>query len=68
MDVTVELHCEKCGSANLSLPPQDDDASAIACNDCGEDNGTLAELRDELFACALQQGAEAKREELDRLP
>ena len=68
MDVTVELHCHKCGSANLSLPPREDEAGAIACNDCGEGHGTLAELRDELFACALQQGSEAKREELDRLP
>jgi len=67
MDVTVELHCENCGSANLSLPPAQDQASAIACNDCGEANGTLAELREDLFACALQQGAEAKREGLDRL-
>ena len=67
MDITVELHCEKCGSANLSLPPREDEASAIACNDCGENNGTLTELREELFACALQQGAEAKREELGRL-
>ena len=67
MDITVELHCDKCGSANLSLPPRDDEATAIACNDCGEANGTLAELREDLFACALQQGAEAKREELGRM-
>jgi hypothetical protein len=67
MDITVELHCEKCGSANLSLPPREDEAGAIACNDCGEANGTLGELRDELFECALQQGAEAKREGLGRL-
>jgi hypothetical protein len=68
MDVTVELHCDRCGSANLSLPAPEDSAGAIACNDCGEAHGTLAELRDELLACALQQGAEAKREGLDRLP
>jgi uncharacterized Zn finger protein len=67
MDITVELHCDKCGSANLSLPPREDESSTATCNDCGEANGTLAELREELFACALQQGAEAKREELDRL-
>ena len=67
MDITVELHCDKCGSANLSLPPREDETSAATCNDCGEANGTLAELREELFACALQQGAEAKREELGRL-
>jgi hypothetical protein len=67
MDITVELHCEKCGSANLSLPPREDEATPAICNDCGEANGTLAELREDLFACALQQGAEAKREELGRM-
>ena len=68
MDVTVELHCEKCGSANLTLPPAEDETSAIVCNDCSEENGTLAELKADLFACALQQSSQALREGLERLP
>ncbi|HEX8644320.1 MAG TPA: hypothetical protein VF702_10465 [Allosphingosinicella sp.] len=67
MDVTVELHCDKCGSANLSLPARDDEAGAIACNDCGAGQGTLGELREELLACALQQSSQALREGLARL-
>jgi hypothetical protein len=67
MDVTVELHCDKCGSANLSLPAREDEAGAIACNDCGVGHGTLAELREELLACALQQSSEALRDGLTRL-
>lgn len=67
MDVSVELHCDKCGSANLSLPERDEDGAAIGCNDCGETHGTLAALRDELFACALEQSAERLREGLERL-
>ena len=68
MDVTVELHCGQCGSANLSLPAREDEAARILCNDCGAEQGTLAELREELFACALAQSAEKLREGLDRLP
>lgn len=68
MDISVELHCDKCGSANLSLPAADDGAGAIACNDCGERHGTVAELKDALFACAVEQSAEKLREGLERLP
>ena len=68
MDVSVDLHCDKCGSANLSLPARGEDEGAIACNDCGEAHGTLGELREELLDCALQRSSEALRGGLDRLP
>ena len=67
MDVSVELHCDMCGSANLSLPAAGDETGEIACNDCGERHGTLAGLREELLACALRHSAEALRSDLDRL-
>jgi uncharacterized Zn finger protein (UPF0148 family) len=63
MDVTVEIHCDKCGSANLSFPAQGA-AGEIACNDCGERHGTLEALADELIACARRHSAEALRGEL----
>ncbi len=66
MDVTVELHCDRCGSANLSLPT-DSEAGAIRCNDCGEEHGTLGDLREELLACARRHSAEPLREGLTRL-
>ena len=68
MDITVELHCDKCGSANLSLPAADGDGDAIACNDCGETHGTLAGLREDLFACALERSSQKLREGLERTP
>lgn len=67
MDVTVELHCDTCGSANLSLPPREQEGGTIGCNDCGTRHGTLFELREELIACALERSSERLRADLDRL-
>lgn len=64
MDISVELHCDRCGSANLSLPPPQDDAGLIRCNDCGQTLGTLADLRAGLIACAFAQSAETLRSNL----
>jgi hypothetical protein len=68
MDVSVELHCDKCGSANLSLPPPAQVTSAIACNDCGADHGSLDALHSELIDCAQRQSARALRDGLGTLP
>ena len=62
MDVTVELHCDKCGSANLSLPPPERVTSAIACNDCGADHGSLDALHQELIASAQRLSANVLRD------
>jgi DNA-directed RNA polymerase subunit RPC12/RpoP len=67
MDVSVEIHCDKCGSANLSLPPPDQVTSAIACNDCGADHGSLDSLHQELIDCARRQSAEVLREGISRI-
>ena len=65
MDVSVEIHCEVCGSANYSLP-EDEDAP-IRCNDCGSDQGSLAELRAALLLQALEHSADRVRRALDKL-
>ena len=67
MDVSVEIHCEACGSANYSLPGGNDDAAPIRCNDCGAPQGTIGELRAALLQQALDHSAEALRRDLDRL-
>jgi len=67
MDVTVEIHCEACGSANYSLPDGEADAAAISCNDCGAAQGTIGELRALLFQQVIDHSAEALRRDLDRL-
>ena len=67
MDVSVEIHCEACGSANYSIAEDVADSAPIRCNDCGADQGTLGTLRAALAAQAIAQSAEALRRDLDRL-
>jgi hypothetical protein len=67
MDVSVDIHCESCGSANYSLPDGHGDEAAILCNDCGAPQGTIGELRAELLEQVLDHSAEALRRDLDRL-
>jgi hypothetical protein len=68
MDIDVELHCDRCGSANLTLPEAGDDGAQALCNDCSAEQGTLAELREELIACAMGKSAQALRSDLDKIP
>ena len=67
MDVSVEIHCAACGSANYSLPGGGADDAPMRCNDCGREPGTVADLKAELLAQAIAHSAEAHRAELDRL-
>jgi len=67
MDVSVEIHCESCGSANYSLPEGSGDEAPIRCNDCGAHQGTIGELRAALLRQAIDHSAEALRRDLDRL-
>ena len=67
MDVSVEIHCEACGSANYSLPGGSGDEAPIHCNDCGAPQGTIGDLRAALLQQALDHSAEALRRDLDRL-
>lgn len=67
MDVSVEIHCEACGSANYSLPDAADGAAPIRCNDCGADQGSVAALEAALVACAMAGSAESRRRALDML-
>ena len=62
MDVSVEINCEVCGSANYSLPAGDADGGAVRCNDCGAEQGSLGELK-----AALDQSAETQRRRLEAL-
>lgn len=67
MDVSVEIHCESCGSANYSLRGGSGDDAPIRCNDCGAPQGTIGELRAALLEQVLDHSAEALRRDLDRL-
>lgn len=67
MDVSVEINCELCGSANYSLPAGEADEGALVCNDCGADQGSLAELKAALLERVLDHSAEAQRRRLQTL-
>jgi hypothetical protein len=67
MDITLEIHCETCGSANYSLPGGQEDEAPISCNDCGAHQGTIGELRAALLEQVFDHSAEALRRDLDRL-
>ena len=67
MDVSTEIHCAGCGSANYSLPSGLEPGSLIRCNDCGRDMGTMGGLVDEVLAQVKAHSAEALRNDLDRL-
>ena len=66
MDVSVEIHCAACGSANYSLPEGDGDAAVVQCNDCGRRLGTIGDLKAEMLSQALAHSAEALRRDLER--
>jgi hypothetical protein len=65
MDISLEIHCDLCGSANYSLPGGENEAAPLRCNDCGSDIGTLAELSAQAITLAKGQSAEALRRGLD---
>jgi hypothetical protein len=65
MDVTLEVHCGQCGSANYSLEGAAG-ASGLQCNDCGQAMGSLASLQEELLGRIIAGSAEALRSEIGR--
>lgn len=67
MDVSVEIHCAACGSANYSLPDGEADEAPVDCNDCGRRLGSIAELKTEMLAQALAHSAEVLRRDLKRI-
>ena len=67
MDVSAEIHCGKCGSANYSLPSDAESRSAIVCNDCGHVMGDIDGLMNEVLAQIRSHSAEALRRDLGRI-
>ena len=67
MDVSVEINCELCGSANYSLPAGGEDDGAVLCNDCGAEQGSLGELKAALAERVVDHSAETQRRRLETL-
>lgn len=67
MDVSVEIHCGICGSANYSMPGGLADDAPLRCNDCSSPLGSIGELTKEMLEQARARSAEALRQEIDRL-
>ena len=68
MDVTVEIHCAACGSANYSLPEGMADGAPVRCNDCGRTLARAQELQAEMVGQALARSAEVQRRDLRSVP
>ena len=68
MDVTVEIHCGTCGSANYSLPQGTSGDAPLLCNDCGIRIGSVGQLQEEMLEQALAHCAETLRRDLETLP
>jgi uncharacterized Zn finger protein len=66
MDVSVEIHCSKCGSANYSLPGSASAEACLSCNDCGASVATLGQLQEELMAQVIAHSSESLRSRLNR--
>ena len=67
MDVSVEVHCDRCGSGNYSLPDGAGGDAPLRCNDCGADLGSMADLVAELQRQVADHSAEVLRREMDKL-
>jgi hypothetical protein len=67
VDVSVEINCDTCGSANYRLPAGGADDGAVLCNDCGADQGSLGELKAALLDRVVAQSAEALRRQAETL-
>jgi len=67
MDVSVEINCGQCGSANYSLAGGTTDDAAMQCNDCGSPQGSLGALKAAMAQLVLDQSAEALRSKLASL-
>ena len=66
MDISLEIHCDQCGSANLAFGDGGDGA-IVHCNDCGIAHGTVASLKGDLVEHLLAQSAESLRRGLGPL-
>ena len=66
MDISLEIHCDQCGSANLAFGDGGDGA-IVHCNDCGVEHGSVAALKSDLVEHLLAQSAEALRRGLEPL-
>ncbi len=67
MDVSVEINCGNCGSANYSLPAGGADPDPVLCNDCGAGQGSLGELKAAVLDRVVEHSAEALRHRLEAL-
>jgi hypothetical protein len=66
MDISLEIHCDQCGSANLAFG-DGGDGVIVQCNDCGAEHGSVGALKGELVEHLLAQSAESLRRGLGPL-
>ena len=57
----IELTCREYGGNRFTLGRALEDASQVACEDCGHEIGTLARLKQEVAAQVVKQTRAADR-------
>jgi len=45
MTVSIDIRCDNCRGSNVSIPLHGGDDTAVDCEDCGADLGTLADIK-----------------------
>ncbi len=45
MTVSIDIRCDLCRGSRLSVPLHADEETAVECEDCGTELGTLADVK-----------------------
>ena len=45
MTVSIDIRCDNCRGYNVSIPLEGGDATAVDCEDCGAQLGTLDDIK-----------------------
>jgi ribosomal protein S27E len=45
MTVSIDIRCDNCRGKNVSIPIYGGDETAVDCEDCGAELGTLADIK-----------------------
>jgi hypothetical protein len=54
MTVSIDIRCDNCRGKNVSIPIYGGDETAVDCEDCGAELGTLADIKTSGFAAGAR--------------
>ncbi len=59
MTVSIDIRCDNCRGNSVSIPLYGGDDTAVDCEDCGAELGTLADLKTQVSLYVLGRKNEA---------